>query len=680
MPQIQQLPPHLADLIAAGEVVERPASVCKELLENALDAGASAISTELERGGLTYIRITDNGCGIAPEQLPTAFLRHATSKLRRPEDLAAIGTLGFRGEALAAIAAVSRVDIFSRQTGADCGAMLHLEGGVPEAVTEAGCPDGTTVCIRDLFYNTPARMKFMKKDTAEGAAAAGVVTHLALSHPDVSFKLLRDGQEILHTPGDGQLLSAIYAALGRDFANSLLPVSGSGGAVRVEGFITKPLAGHGTRGRQLFFVNGRFVKSQLLAAAVEEAYRNRLLKGRFPGCVLHITLPVNEVDVNVHPAKTVVKFLSDKTVFDAVHYTVKDALDREGQPAPAEKKPFYQTMTAQEFRETTPAPQGVKLPFVSGRPVGSAGADRPTVNRFAPAAPTVQTPRETVQPAAAPQGDVWQVRDAAPKAGKAFTVPSGREGVVYRITPPDAPEDRPAREQAAAETETVPAAAMPEKDPKNDTALSAPEAAPVQQELEMPETADSGETPWRIAGEVLKTYIICEDGEQNVWLIDKHAAHERIRFDALKADPVPPMAQQLLTPAAVTLTAEEYGAVLESLDVLAGYGFLCEDFGDGAVLVREIPDYIRAEDAAATLEELARKLLLQRADPAGARDELLHTMACKSAIKAGMTTDAAELAALVRQVQSGAVRYCPHGRPVAVQLRKYEVEKMFKRA
>ena len=680
MPQIQQLPPHLADLIAAGEVVERPASVCKELLENALDAGASAISAELERGGLTYIRITDNGCGIAPEQLPTAFLRHATSKLRRPEDLAAIGTLGFRGEALAAIAAVSRVDIFSRQTDADCGAMLHLEGGVPETVTEAGCPDGTTVCVRDLFYNTPARMKFMKKDSAEGTAASGVVTQLALSHPDVSFKLLRDGQEILHTPGDGQLLSAIYAALGRDFANSLLPVSGSGGAVRVEGFITKPLAGHGTRGRQLFFVNGRFVKSQLLAAAVEEAYRNRLLKGRFPGCVLHITLPVNEVDVNVHPAKTVVKFLSDKTVFDAVHYTVKDALDREGQPAPAEKKPFYQTMTAQEFRETAPAPQGVKLPFVSGRPVGSAGADRPTVNRFAPAAPTVQTPRETVQPAAAPQGDVWQVRDAAPETGKAFTVPSGREGAVYRITPPDAPEDSPAREQAAAETETVPAAAMPEAAGPNDTALSAPEAAPVQQELEMPETADSGETPWRIAGEVLKTYIICEDGEQNVWLIDKHAAHERIRFDALKADPVPPMAQQLLTPAAVTLTAEEYGAVLESLDVLAGYGFLCEDFGDGAVLVREIPDYIRAEDAAATLEELARKLLLQRADPAGARDELLHTMACKSAIKAGMTTDAAELAALVRQVQSGAVRYCPHGRPVAVQLRKYEVEKMFKRA
>ena len=677
MPQIQQLPAHIADLIAAGEVVERPASVCKELLENALDAGATAVSVELERGGMTYLRVTDNGCGIAPEQLPTAFLRHATSKLHRAEDLSAIGTLGFRGEALAAIAAVSRLDIFSRRRDAQAGAALHLEGGVPGEVNAAGCPEGTTVCVRELFFNTPARMKFMKKDSAEGAAASAVVTQLALSHPEVSFKLLRDGQEVLHTPGDGELLSAIYAALGRDFAKGLLPVDGGSGDVRAKGYVTSPAAGHGTRARQLFFVNGRLVKSQLLTAAVEEAYRNRLLKGKFPGCVLHLSLPVSEVDVNVHPAKTVVKFLSDKTVFDAVHYTVKDALDREGQPAPAEKKPFYQTMTAQEFRETTPAPQGVKLPFVSGRPVGSAGADRPTVNRFAPAAPPVQTPHETVRPAAAPQGDVWQVRDAAPESGKPFTVPSGREGVVYRITPPDTPEDGPACEQAAAETGTAPVAVMPEAGPANDAPQ---EAAPVQQELEMPETADSGETPWRIAGEVLKTYIICEDGEQNVWLIDKHAAHERIRFDALKADPVPPMAQQLLTPAAVTLTAEEYGAVLESLDVLAGYGFLCEDFGDGAVLVREIPDYIRAEDAAATLEELARKLLLQRADPDGARDELLHTMACKSAIKAGMTTDAAELAALVREVQSGAVRYCPHGRPVAVQLRKYEVEKMFKRA
>ena len=332
MPQIQQLPAHIADLIAAGEVVERPASVCKELLENALDAGASAVSVELEKGGLTYLRVTDNGCGMAANQLPTAFLRHATSKLRTASDLAAIHTLGFRGEALAAISAVSRLDVFSREPSSDAGAMLHLEGGVPGEVTAAGCPVGTTVCVRDLFYNTPARMKFMKKDSAEGAAASAVVTQLALSHPDVSFKLLRDGQEVLHTPGNGELLPAVYAALGREFALSLLPVSGSNGDVKVSGFVTKPLAGHGTRARQLFFVNGRLVKSQLLTAAVEEGYRNRLLKGKFPGCVLHITLPADAVDVNVHPAKTVVKFVSDKTVFDAVYHTVTSALDEEGRP------------------------------------------------------------------------------------------------------------------------------------------------------------------------------------------------------------------------------------------------------------------------------------------------------------------------------------------------------------
>ena len=650
MPQIQQLPPHLADLIAAGEVVERPASVCKELLENALDAGASAISAELERGGLTYIRITDNGCGIAPEQLPTAFLRHATSKLRRPEDLAAIGTLGFRGEALAAIAAVSRVDIFSRQTGADCGAMLHLEGGVPESVTEAGCPDGTTVCVRDLFYNTPARMKFMKKDSAEGAAAAGVVTQLALSHPDVSFKLLRDGQEILHTPGDGQLLSAIYAALGRDFAAGLMPVSGSGGTVRVEGFVTKPLAGHGTRGRQLFFVNGRLVKSQLLTAAVEEAYRNRLLKGKFPGCVLHITLPVNEVDVNVHPAKTVVKFAAEKAVFDAVHYTVKDALDGEGRPKAAEK-PFYQTMTAQEFlkRPNAPKPsQAVTLP--AGKAIGSA-----------PARPAATEPVRPA-PAPAPVTPVMAVHDVVCQPDKPFTAPAA-PGVVYHITPP---EVRTPAEETAERPETTPS--------------PAPAAEPEQQEIAMPEGPAAAEQPWRVAGEVLKTYIICEDAERNVWLIDKHAAHERMRFDALKARTEPPMRQLLLTPAAVTLAAEEYTAVLENLELLADCGFLCEDFGDGTVLVREVPDDVRAEDAAATLEELAQKLRLHSADRAALRDEVLHTVACKSAIKAGMTSDPAELRALAAQVQSGAVRYCPHGRPVAVKLREYEIEKMFKRA
>ena len=635
MPDIQCLPRHVADLIAAGEVVERPASVAKELLENALDAGATAIVAEVQRGGLTYLRITDNGCGIAPQQLPTAFLRHATSKLRTAADLAAIGTLGFRGEALAAISAVSRVDIFTRQTGAPAGASLHLEGGVPGQVEETGCPEGTTICVRDLFYNTPARMKFMKKDSAEGAAVSGIVQHLALSHPEVSFKLLLDGAEVLHTPGDGQLLSAVYAAMGRDFALGLQEIRGCGGDVQVAGYVTRPLNGHGTRGRQLFFVNGRFVKSQLLSAALEEAYRNRLLKGKFPGCVLHLTLPEDRVDVNVHPAKTVVKFVSDKTAFDAVYYTVMDALDAAARPKAPEKeeKPFYRTMTAQEFRQQ-------QKPEPEKRPLGSYTAR--------PAAPVS---RPAVQPEERP-AQTMAVRDVAPEAGKPFTAPTARPGVSYHITPPPAaPEKRP----------------EPVREPVQET-VSLPE----QVTMEPPK-----EAPWRIAGEVLRTYIICEDEQENVWLIDKHAAHERVRFDALKAATEPIMSQTLLEPMAVELSPEDCAAVLEQLSLLERYGFRCEDFG-GAVLVRGVPAGV--DDPTAALEELAEDLRLNRADPDAARDSLLQTMACKSAIKAGMHTDPAELRRLVDRVQSGEIQYCPHGRPVAVRLSKYQVEKMFKRA
>ena len=632
MPDIKQLPSHVADLIAAGEVVERPASVAKELLENAMDAGASAIVVEIERGGLTYLRVTDNGCGIAPDQLPTAFLRHATSKLRSAEDLAAIGTLGFRGEALAAISAVSRIDVFSRTAGAEAGAMLHLEGGAAGEVRPNGCPEGTTIVVRDLFYNTPARMKFMKKDSAEGAAVTGIVTHLALSHPDISFKLLRDGAEVLHTPGDGRLQSAVYAALGRDFALHLLPIHGSGGDVTVDGFVTLPLHGHGTRGRQIFFVNGRLVKSQLLTAALEEAYRNQIMKGKFPGCVLHVTLPAREVDVNVHPAKTVVKFAFDKPVFDAVYYTVLDTLNAQNKPAKQENT-FYQTMTAAQYKEKAADKPAFPAPKP---PVGSYTAR--------PAPPAGDGSRQIT------------VRDVAETPSKPFTaaVQRGEGTVTYHVTPPPV---RPAEQEPV---ETAPVPQTPE---------------PVQQTME-PVT----QAPWRIAGEVLKTYIICEDEGRNVWLIDKHAAHERLRFDALKENTEPLMAQTLLMPLTVTLEADEYGAALENLELLRQFGFACEDFGGGTVLVREVPADIRLEDAPATLEELCRKLALGRADPAAARDELLHTMACKSAIKAGMDTSPAELRALVDKVQSGAIQYCPHGRPVKYKLTQYEIEKLFKRA
>ena len=707
MPEIRQLDRHTAELIAAGEVVERPSSVAKELLENAIDAGASAVVVELENGGLTYLRITDNGCGMTPEQLPVAFLRHATSKLRTAEDLAAIGTLGFRGEALAAISAVSRVDVYSRTPGGLEGAMLHLEGGVPGKVEAAGCPEGTTISVRDLFYNTPARMKFMKKDTAEATAVANVVTHLALSHPDISFKLLRDGQETLHTPGDGQLLSAVYAALGRDFAKSLLPIHGAGGDVSADGFITAPLAGHGTRARQIFFVNGRLVKSQLLQAALEEAYRNRLLKGKFPGCVIHVSLPHDMVDVNVHPAKTVVKFAAEKAVFDAVYYTVKDALDAENRPAaPAPKQEFYRTMTAEEYRAAA-AEQAKK-------PLGSYGAKSAALplHDVAPAPGKPFT-------APAPQGKQYVITPP-PEENSAQPSPTGGrwpegpdEGAMSTQLPIEPPSPSPTggRYPSAhtggnegAASEAPPAPATHREDTSGlwsqcpwgtaDAARAQQGSGPIfttngsenrlpQREHETPTQLPiepPTPAPWRIVGEVLKTYIICEDDAGSVWLIDKHAAHERIRFDALKENPQPLMAQTLLLPLTVTLEADDYDAALQNLPALEQFGFQCEDFGGGTILLRAIPADIRMEDAAATVEELAHKLAVGRADPAAARDELLHTMACKSAIKAGMTTDPAEWRVLVDKVQSGAIQYCPHGRPVKYRLSRYEIEKFFKRA
>ena len=673
MPHIQQLSSHVADLIAAGEVVERPASVVKELVENAIDAGSSAIVVEIQRGGMSLIRVTDNGCGIAPEELPTAFLRHATSKLRTAEDLARIGTLGFRGEALAAISAVSRVDVLTRRPEDAVGAAIHGEGGHMEPVREEGAPEGTTIRVADLFYNTPARLKFMKKDSAETAAVAGLMQHLALSHPDVSFKFIKDGQEALHTPGDGKLESAVYAALGREFARTLVPVDGRGGDIIVRGFVTAPVNGRGSRSMQVFFVNGRFIKSQVLTAALEEGYRNQLLKGRFPGCVLEVTLPVTAVDVNVHPAKTQVKFAREHDVFEAVFHTVMDALDARGgavspvkpanQPVQNPRQDFFQFMDAKSYREQgakpaaapsapvrpvfTPQPPKADVqPVFNPQPVKPAEPARPVWNTEWRSAAKVA---DSVQP-------IWPPRDAV-KAPQPSALGKAPASVTAR------PETSPAPESAPAPRPFVP-------------------AIPVQQTaMELPgqETVMPAEAPWRIAGEVFHTYIVCEDGSENLWLIDKHAAHERINFDRLMAAKEPPMRQTLMQPVAVEPGKEDAALLLENLELLEQFGFGCEDFGDGAILVREVPADLDAADTAATLEEFAQKLRTGRSLDEK-REALLHTMACKASIKGGWTSDPAELKVLVEKVQSGEVRYCPHGRPVVVKIRKYELEKLFKRA
>ena len=694
MPHIQQLSPHVADLIAAGEVVERPASVVKELLENAIDAGAQSVTVEMKNGGMTYLRVSDDGCGIAPSELPTAFLRHATSKLRTAEDLSAIGTLGFRGEALAAISSVSRLDIFSRERGALSGAKLHLEGGVPGTVEDAGCPEGTSIIVRDLFYNTPARLKFMKRDSAEATAIAGLVGHLALSHPEVSFKLIKDGTQTLLTPGDGALRSAIYASLGREFTLSLLEVKGTDGDMGVTGFVTSPLASRGTRGMQTFFVNGRLVKSQLLTAALEEAYSNRMMKGKFPGCVLLVELPRDMVDVNVHPAKTIVKFVGEKRIFDLVYHAVMAALDQKEQAERPQPKPasqvqnprgdFFANMTSQQYRESRKA---AEAPAYTSAPARSISTPQ---SAPAQAAPSPAAQWQTKVPAIDTQSGGRSalsdyVRRETPAAAPVSAPQAVEKSVHFVENSAPEPVTLPMSEEAAHPVVTVPVTrpAASAAEPAQE-ASAVPAFAPAGEEAPEPEQtsfAPLSAAPWRIAGEVLDTYIVCEDEDKNVWLIDKHAAHERVNFDRLKANQEPLMCQTLLAPLVAEFAAEEYSALAANLALLREFGFECEEFGGGSLILRAIPADIDSGDAVPALEELADRLVTAHtADPAAARDALLHTMACKASIKGGWKSDMSELRALVDKVQSGEVQFCPHGRPVKAKLTKYELEKMFKRA
>ncbi len=635
MPNIQVLDPHVADLIAAGEVVERPASVAKELMENAIDAGAKKVTVEIANGGMALIRVTDDGCGMELDQLATAFLRHATSKLRTEYDLEAIGTLGFRGEALAAICAVARIDVMTRTSGASFGASLSLEGGVAGVVEEAGCPEGTTMVVRDLFFNTPARLKFMKKDAAEGAAVFAVVQRLALAHPEVSVKFIRDGKQELLTPGDGKLQSAIYAVLGRDLALGFKEVQGSGEDMSVSGFATLPVCCKGSRNYQHFFVNGRYVKSRIMTAALEEAYANQRMVGKFPGCVLHLQTKLNMVDVNVHPTKTEVKFTNERQVFSTVYHAVLAALtgERSHPAAVLEKPKGHDTVTPNQIRfNSTPIPParpaGTALPlhdFTAPRPA-------PAVQPEKPATPT-RVPK--------PVDVLWE------------EPPAGKEEPVYKD------ETRPA----------------PVPDP-----APVPVVQPPVQEATVEDGPVAEMDSWKIAGELFRTYILVEQGEK-VLLIDKHAAHERMNFDRMKAEGYKPMMQTLLTPVAFAPEAEERTVLADNLPLLAEFGFEVEEFGTKDLIVRQAPFDVDEGDIVSTLTEIAVRLLSTgRADPSAARDEVLHTMACKAAIKGGWKSGPQELERVAKAVMDGAVKYCPHGRPVAIELTKKDLEKQFKRA
>ncbi len=732
MPKIQCLDPHVADLIAAGEVVERPASVVKELVENAIDAGATSVTVSILGGGLREIRVTDDGCGIAPEEAETAFLRHATSKLRGPRDLEAIGTLGFRGEALAAIAAVSKVELLTRRSEDEMGTQLLLDGGVLRMRQETGCPAGTTMVVRELFYNTPARLKFMKRDASEGAAVFAVVQHIALSHPELSLRFLREERQDLLTPGDGQLRSAVYAVLGRSMALGFLPCEGSEGALRVEGFVSRPVCCRGSRGYQHFFVNGRYVKSKTMTAALEEGYNNTKMVGKFPACVLHITVPLGAVDVNVHPAKTEVKFSDEKGLFQLVLRAVRGALAAESGHPQAElgarrpaaqadpsglKKPdYFQKMTAQEYRHADKKGENGIYTLRDSSPSAAWSVPR--------LVPVVPRPFRPPEPAAELRDMDLEIHTERPARTAAFSAAlerRERERLSERAKSGQSREsaDAPAPEQSAragrksrrakgtaeptpvtpvTEELTAPSQPAPPLEPSTPAPAAAEPTVPVTEERPAPSQpatlpepeqqvlhTEAGvpvaqETPaWRMAGEVLDTYIIVEQGER-VFFIDKHAAHERMNFDRLKARDYQPMPQVLLTPMTLNLPPEEGAALLAHKALLERFGFEVEEFGGGAVLVRQVPDYLSEGEVENTLSELAQRLLTTgTADPSAARDEVLHTMACKSAIKGGWKNDRRELEAVARAVMSGQVRYCPHGRPVAVELTRKQLEKQFKR-
>ncbi len=610
MTKINILSPLLADMIAAGEVVERPASVIKELAENSLDAGAKKVTIEFKSGGATYIRITDDGCGMSPEDAGIAFMRHATSKLHDEKGLEAIGTMGFRGEALAAISAVSRIELTTREKGAPEGVRVTVQAGDIIDMSPCGCPEGTTITVRDLFYNTPARLKFLKSDRSEATACTAAALRCALGRPEVSVKCIKDGEEVFFTPGDGRADSAVYSLLGRDIASSMLPCTGSNDGIEVTGFVSSPALSRGNRSMQYFYCNGRFIKSQLLQSAVEQAYRNTLLTGRYPACTLFITLKTSAVDVNVHPAKTEVRFSDEKRVFDTVYQTVKAALEAETEPlelkisestqrmVSSPKADFFRSMPAREYRAEYTRP-----------------ASAPTPRRE----PNYPAQRPTMRPS--------------------VNEPLTRTGF--------------STERTAFSTENV------EK-----TVESVEKIAALNH---------------RVIGECLNTYILVEIGEE-LLLIDKHAAHERMIFDRLKAQGRQIMSQTLLTPVIIKPTPEDAELLEQNAGLLSDLGFEIEPYGADAYAVRALPDDMEVTEARAAVEEICDKL--RRGDIVSAdsaRDEVLHTVACKAAIKAGRRHDIRELERIADAVVAGEVKYCPHGRPVSVRLTKNELDKFFSR-
>lgn len=635
MARINVLPKEIYQLIAAGEVVERPSSVVKEMIENSLDAGAKNITLEIKNGGSTYIRITDDGCGIERDDVRKVFISHATSKISKKDDLNSIATLGFRGEAMASISAVSKVELLTKAENEEIGTRYEIAGGEELEFDDAGCPNGTTIVVRDIFFNTPARMKFLKKDVTEGNQVAGIVDRMAISHPEISFRFIRDGKQVLITSGNGDLKSTVYSVLGKEMSDSLMSVDYSFNDMRITGFVSKPTASRKSRAGQYFYINNRIVKSKTAMAALEQAYKNTIMVGRFPACVLNIELNPAQVDVNVHPAKTEVRFANEKPIFDLVYYAVKTAIenDRTVKEVEFKENPIYRQEPKSVYQNNDNKSFQAKFDFFKKK-------DEP------PSQQVIKTkPRE----------NFWQVEAPKPE---------------YKITRDEKPKPRVDVNIEYEEPEEI------------STAKS--EDAYREQNIEKVVITDEKDNEnvipnFKLIGEAFKTYLIVEI-ENELYFIDKHAAHERMNFERFKAQATVET-QMLLAPIAVNLTKDEFIAISENIELIKKCGFELEEFGESQIIVRAIPSLVDGDSVKDLMLEIAQKLLEHKTDILPDKiDWIYHSASCRGAVKAGDYTSRQEQEMFVKKLLSMPnIRFCPHGRPVFIKMSKYDIEKQFGR-
>lgn len=635
MARINVLPKEIYQLIAAGEVVERPSSVVKEMIENSLDAGAKNITLEIKNGGSTYIRITDDGCGIERDDVRKVFISHATSKISKKDDLNSIATLGFRGEAMASISAVSKVELLTKAENEEIGTRYEIAGGEELEFDDAGCPNGTTIVVRDIFFNTPARMKFLKKDVTEGNQVAGIVDRMAISHPKISFRFIRDGKQVLITSGNGDLKSTVYSVLGKEMSDSLMSVDYSFNDMRITGFVSKPTASRKSRAGQYFYINNRIVKSKTAMAALEQAYKNTIMVGRFPACVLNIELNPAQVDVNVHPAKTEVRFANEKPIFDLVYYAVKTAIenDRTVKEVEFKENPIYRQESKNVYQNNDNKSFQAKFDFFKKK-------DEP------PSQQVIKTkPRENFWQVEAPKPEYKIARDEKPKARVDINIEYEEPEEISTAKSEDTPKQRDIEKVVITD----------EKDNENFI------------------------PNFKLIGEAFKTYLIVEI-ENELYFIDKHAAHERMNFERFKAQATVET-QMLLAPVVVNLTKDEFIAISENVELIKKCGFELEEFGESQIIVRAIPSLVDGDSVKDLMLEIAQKLLEHKTDILPDKiDWIYHSASCRGAVKAGDYTSRQEQEMFVKKLLSMPnIRFCPHGRPVFIKMSKYDIEKQFGR-